>query len=100
MAIKKMKLVRASGPSARLNELIRLCCDEGYFHPEKAENFISQSMGYTAFNEESPYQKILHSIRELAEEFSFDPENMVSSGKALVDENTQEYIDEGGHTLH
>ena len=100
MAIKKMKLVRASGPSARLNELIRLCCDEGCFHPEKAENFISQSMGYTAFNEESPYQKILHSIRELAEEFSFDPENMVSSGKALVDENTQEYIDEVGHTLH
>ena len=100
MAIRKMKLVRVSGPSAKLNKLIRLCCSDGDFHPENADKYISRSMGYSTVNEVSPYQKILHSIRELFEDFSFDIESIKTTKKVFVDESVQEYIDSIGETLH
>lgn len=94
MAIKKMKLVRVSGPLSNLNKLIRLCCSEGDFHVENADKFISGSMGYSSLNETNPYQKTLHSIREIFKEYSFDEENLTSDKKVFVDESATEYIEQ------
>lgn len=93
MAIKKMKLVRASCPYSNLDKLINLCCSDGKFQFEQASKFISDSMGYTPLSEESPYKKTIGSIRDLAAVAGFDPEDSVKTKKAVFDENTQEYIE-------
>ncbi len=92
MAIKKMKFVRVSGPSSKLNELIGVCCADGNFHPENAGKFISESMGYTVINEESPYLKTIGALKELAEEFGFNIEGGSKRKSAVFDEGTIEYI--------
>lgn len=93
-----MKLVRISGPSSKLDKIISACLSFGEFQVENASGYISETMGYTSFREESPYVKILQSVRELADNYGFE----LTAGKAKktkIDEHTTEYIDEIGHKL-
>ncbi len=92
MSIKKMKFVRVSGPSSKLNKLINVCCAGGAFHPEPAGKYISESMGYSVLNEESPYLKTIGAIKELADEFGFDIEKTGNLKSAVIDENISDYV--------
>ena len=96
-----MKFVRINGPASQLNKLITACCADGNFHPEYAGNFISQSMGYAALNEENPYSQILANIRELASSLgvSLDEDAKKIRG-TVVDERSKEYISSVGETLN
>ncbi len=101
LAIKKMRLVRVSCPYNKLSKLISVCCSSENFHVEPASRFISGSMGYTALNEESPYTKLLQSIKELSTQTGFDLEAQGDKlKKAVVDENTVEYIKKLTEKLH
>ncbi len=96
-----MKFVRINGPASQLNKLITACCADGNFHPEYAGNFISQSMGYAALNEENPYSQILANIKELASSLgvSLDEDAKKIRG-TVVDERSKEYISSVGETLN
>lgn len=99
MAIEKMKLVRISGPSSKLDRVISTCCQLGDFHPENADDYISASMGYTKIAQESPYTKILQSIRELTDTYGFKLEEQGKAKKAVIDSKTFAYIDSIGKEL-
>ncbi|MGN0468995.1 MAG: V-type ATP synthase subunit I [Acutalibacteraceae bacterium] len=99
MAIKKMKLVRISGPSSKLDKVITACCSLGSFQPENAAGYISETMGYTTVSEESPYAQNLQSLRELAESFGFDLEAKGKTKKAAVDNTVADYIKSLGDKL-
>ncbi|MCM1365009.1 MAG: ATPase [Faecalibacterium sp.] len=99
MAIEKMKLVRISGSSSKLDKVISACCQLGTFQPENAADYISASMGYTTVNQESPYTKILQSINELTDTYGFKLEEHGKSKKTVIDDKTFEYIDSVGKRL-
>lgn len=94
-----MKLVRISGPSSKLDAIIRACCSLGDFHIENAAQYISETMGYTSVHEESPYAKTLQSVRELAENYGFNLEEKGKAKKTKIDEHTDEYIRETADRL-
>ncbi len=96
LAIEKMKLVRISGPSSKLDRVISACCRLGDFQPENADDYISASMGYTTVSQESPYTKILQSIKELTDSYGFKLEEHGKAKKAVIDDKTYAYIDSIG----
>mgnify|MGYP000735530053 CR=1 FL=1 len=100
MAIEKMKFVRINGPASQLNKLITACCLDGNFHPEYAGNFISQSMGYAALNEENPYSQLFANIRELASSLGVSLEDAKKIRGTVVDERAKEYISSVGETIN
>ena len=83
MAIEKMKFVRINGPASQLNKLITACCADGNFHPEYAGNFISQSMGYAALNEENPYSQILANIESVRKQSENQSESVKNTSNVL-----------------
>ena len=89
-----MKLVMVNGPSAQLGKIIGALCSDGNFHPEKAESFISPSMGYAPLNEENPYLSTISAIKELARQFDVDLESAKKVKGTVIDEKTQAYIQE------
>ncbi|MCM1545095.1 MAG: ATPase, partial [Ruminococcus sp.] len=99
MAIEKMKLVRISGPSSKLDRVISACCQLGDFQPENADDYISSSMGYTTVTQESPYTKILQSIKELTDSYGFKLEQQGKAKKAVIDDKTFAYIESIGQKL-
>lgn len=99
LAIKKMKLVRISGPSSKLDKIITACCSLGSFQPENAGSYISETMGYVSLNEESPYSQNIQSIREIAQTYGFDLEQTKKTKKMTVDETVSDYIRELGERL-
>ena len=88
-----MKLVMVNGPSAQLGKVITALCSDGNFHPEKAELFISPSMGYMPLNEENPYQATISAILDLAKQFDVDLETAKKVKGTIVDDKTQEYVE-------
>ncbi len=94
LAIKKMKLVRISGPSSKLDKIITACCSLGCFQPENAGSHISETMGYTPISEESPYSQNLQSIREIAQNYGFNLEEPNKTKKLLLDDKVSDYIRE------
>ncbi|MFI3141315.1 MAG: V-type ATPase 116kDa subunit family protein [Clostridia bacterium] len=99
MAIEKMKSVRINGPSSKLNHLIELCCDGGYFHCENANNFISGSMGYSSLSEESPFAATIQSIKEQSLAFGFDLETDKEIPKTSINDKVKQYIEDVGAKL-
>lgn len=99
LAIKKMKLVRISGPSSKLDKIITACCSLGCFQPENAGGYVSQTMGYTSISEESPYSQNIQNIREIAQNYGFDLEQPNKTKKMTVDDRAYEYIRELGEKL-
>ncbi len=95
-----MKFVRINGPASQLNKLITACCLDGNFHPEYAGNFISQSMGYTALNEENPYSQLFANIKELASSLGVSLDDAKKIKGTVIDERTKEYISSIGETLN
>ena len=89
-----MKLVMVNGPSAQLGKIIGALCSDGNFHPEKAESFISPSMGYAPLNEENQYLSTISAIKELARQFDVDLESAKKVKGTVIDEKTQAYIQE------
>lgn len=89
-----MKLVMVNGPSAQLGKIIGALCSDGNFHPEKAESFISPSMGYAPLNEENPFLSTISAIKELARQFDVDLESAKKVKGTVIDEKTQAYIQE------
>ena len=66
--VEKMKLVRVQGTTASLNAFLDGCCMDGRFDLEPATRYMSDSLGYTALNEENPYPAMRTQIEQLAEE--------------------------------
>lgn len=99
MAIRKMKLVRISGPSSELDKVISVCCSFGAFHPENAESFVSDTMGYESVNIESPYTSLLQDLRELAVSYDFSLESEDKSKKVEIDDKTSLYVKETASKL-
>lgn len=95
-----MKFVRINGPASQLNKLITACCLDGNFHPEYAGNFISQSMGYTALNEENPYSQLFANIKELASSLGVSLDDAKKIKGTVIDERTKDYISSIGETLN
>ena len=92
MAIQKMRLVKISGPSSKIDKIINACCSLGSFQPENASEYISETMGYSAVSQESPYGKILQNIRDLAENNGFSLEEPTKTKKAVLESRSEEYI--------
>ena len=88
-----------NGPSTQLGKVIGALCSDGNFHPEKADSFISPTMGYAPLNEENPYQTTISAIQELARQFDIDLENARKIKGTVIDDKTQEYIEHLEHTL-
>lgn len=100
MAIKKMKLVKISGPSSKLEKIINACCSLGNFQPENAAAYISETMGYSSMSQESPYSKMIQNIRELAQNNGFSLDEPSKEKKAVIDAKTAEYIEHIEEDLH
>ncbi len=94
-----MKLVMVNGPSAQLERVIGALCSDGNFHPEKAESFISPSMGYAPLNEENPYLSTISAIKELARQFNVDLESAKKVKGTVIDEKAQAYVEYLERTL-
>ncbi|MGN0446946.1 MAG: V-type ATP synthase subunit I [Acutalibacteraceae bacterium] len=93
MAIKKMKLVRASCSYAKLDKLINVCCGGGYFQAEAANKYISSSMGYEPLSEESPYLKTLQSLKEFSSRAGFSLTDETIKTNTVPETDTQQYLE-------
>lgn len=89
-----MKLVMVNGPTAQLGKVIGALCSDGNFHPEKADSFISPTMGYAPLNEENPYQTTISVIKDLARQFDVSLETAKKVKGTVIDEKTQEYVEQ------
>lgn len=88
-----MKLIRISGPSAKLDKIITALCELGDFQPENADRYISASMHYSSVSEESPYEKLINSIKEFTQNYGFELESGSKAKTAVIDEGTGEYVE-------
>lgn len=57
MAVSKMQLVRINGDISRLDNALEACCSGGDFHLEQATDFFDSRQGYTAVNDENPFNQ-------------------------------------------
>ncbi len=89
-----MKLVMVNGPTAQLGKIIASLCNDGNFHPEKAESFISPSMGYAPLNEENPYLSTISAIKELAHQFDVELDTSKKVKGTVIDEKAQAYVED------
>lgn len=88
-----MKLVMLNGPTSQLGKVIQALCSDGNFHPEKADSFISPTMGYAPMNEENPYQATISVIKDLANQFHVDLETSKKVKGTVIDDKAQEYVE-------
>ena len=88
-----MKLVMLNGPTSQLGKVIQALCSDGNFHPEKADSFISPTMGYAPMNEENPYQATISVIKDLANQFGVDLETSKKVKGTVIDDKAQEYVE-------
>lgn len=66
MAIAKMRLVNIISSKRHLEQVLLRFSDLDNFHPEAASKIIEKVSSLEALNEESPYEELLQSIEETA----------------------------------
>ena len=66
MSIVKMNSVMILGRLENLDPVIRVCFEQGCFHPEDAATLTQDDRRYTRLAENNPYQETLTKITELA----------------------------------
>lgn len=55
MAVSKVKIASIIGVTDKLDDVIRLCGQTQYFHPDDALSFYSDTRKFTTFTDANPY---------------------------------------------
>lgn len=92
MSIEKMRLVRISGDSERLNETLAEMLDCGCFQPEPAGKYFSESLGLFPYNEENPYAQVLSEMQSILKDGNHTPSFTPEEAKKPLTEDEIEHI--------
>ena len=65
MAVSKVKIASIIGVTDKLDDVIRLCGQTQYFHPDDALSFYSDTRKFTTFTDANPYSDILQELKSL-----------------------------------
>ena len=65
MAVSKVKIASIIGVTNKLDDVIRLCGQTQYFHPDDALSFYSDTRKFTTFTDENPYSDTLQELKNL-----------------------------------
>lgn len=65
MAVSKVKIASIIGVTDKLDDVIRLCGQTQYFHPDDALSFYSDTRKFTTFTDENPYSDTLQELKNL-----------------------------------
>lgn len=67
MAVSKVKVASVIGVMSALDEVVKVCGETGYFHPDDALSFYSKTEKFLPITETNPYEEPLKKIKEIAE---------------------------------
>lgn len=65
MAVSAVRIASIIGVINELDDVINLCGKTGYFHPEDALSFYSNTRDFIPFTDENPYSAPLQSLKEV-----------------------------------
>lgn len=93
MAISRMRLVTVSGDISKLDKAIEACCKNGDFHIEQATDFFDSKQGYSAINEENPYNHYLSKLEGALNSAKLTVPEQDSSGSEIPSAELAKYTD-------
>lgn len=67
MAVSKVKIASIIGVMSALDEVVKVCGETGYFHPDNALSFYSKTEKFLPISESNPYEEPLKKIKEISE---------------------------------
>lgn len=67
MAVTKVKIASIIGVMSALDEVVKVCGETGYFHPDDALSFYSKTEKFLPIAEANPYEEPLKKIKEISE---------------------------------
>lgn len=72
MPVTKMEMVTVIGSLEKLNTFLSKCCLDKEYHPEHADGYISDSLGFRPLSESNIYEERLQEITDLARNFEVE----------------------------
>ena len=87
MAISPIKSVAIIGMMSQLDEIVKLCGNSGYFQPDEASNFYSNTSQFTHVSDKNPYNDLFTEFCDMLELAQIEPYDVnVKDFKATFNE--------------
>lgn len=92
MAVLKVKAASIIGRMEQLDSVIRICGKSGFFHPDDARSFYSDTHNFVPIAEENPYASPLQKLKTAAQIGSVTLRLTDTSGLSLSEEQLVDYV--------
>ncbi len=99
MAISRMRLVTVSGDISKLDKAIEACCKNGDFHIEQATDFFDSKQGYSAINEDNPYNHYLTKLENTLNDAKLTVLESDSSDSSIESSDLAKFVDSFAENL-
>jgi len=94
MAVSKMKMVNIIGQYKHLDDIIDIYAGSGCYHPEQTIDIMSDVSGFSAINEDNPFNAAMTKFNEILNDLGIVPEEIDGGKEKIGIDEISGYVDE------